>query len=194
MKRIIITLFLILSIIICLPACEDNKNNTVVENPKFESYNAMLNQEFSNYTIEITTTSANKHVVSEKYTVTTKNGSRSVAYRIEELNSLAVTENGIVVPNSYKTVTEGVYDSVSSASKKYDLPSFNFSHKCLSKDGISIPSSYSTAITSIERFMGLKLDVTNASLEFNFEGNNAKSLIISYTDAGNTVVLTYTFN
>lgn len=194
MKKIIVALFLILSLVICLPAC--NENQTVAENPKFEGFNAMFRQSFSNYVIEITTQSANDYSVSEKYTVTTdENGERSVAYRIEQLNAFEIGENGVIIPNDYKSVSEGVYDSSKSANTRFNVPAFKFSYTCLSKSDVIIGNSYSTEITSLQKFMGVDIAVTNARVNLYYTGNTVKSIEISYvTDAGNNVVLTYTFN
>ena len=198
MKRILIVMFLILSLVISLPACKKDDvipTPQIEENPDFATYNAMFDKEFIDYTIEVSITGIEDDVTNEKYTVKTENGTRSVEYRIERLNQFIIEGDQITIPEGYVSVVEGVYDAEASASPKFDIPKFKFSYTCLGTSDITIPNSYSTSITSLEQFMGSTLNVTNASVKLSFNGNEATAISISYvTEAENTVVITYTFN
>lgn len=195
MKRIIIALFLIFSLVICLPACNIVGQDTPIEeNPDFAQFNAMFDAKFENYTITVSTTSANKLEVNSEYVVTTVNGERKVAYVIETLNSFVVDGDTIIIPDSYKTTTTGVYDGDESANTKFDVPHFNFSYKCIKNDVIT-PITFNADITSLNDFMGLNENVTEAEFSLKYSKDTIKSIEITYVTANeNTVVITYTFN
>lgn len=193
MKRILITLFLVLSLVICLPACTKGK---VEENPEFAKFNEMFAKTFDDYTITVLTTSYNGDFLSDKYTVKTVDGVTSVTYRVETLNEFVVEGDMITVPDGYTTVTEGVYNSNTDAEavRNYTVPKFNFSNKCIGNVYIS-DSMFSADITSIEGFMGLNLHVTDATVIVTYSENAPASVIISYTTAADSkVIITYTFN
>lgn len=193
MKRILIALILVLSLVICLPSCKPEVN--IEENPDFATYNEMLNKDFDNYTIDISITSANGDTVNEKYIVTTSDGMRSVTYRIERINQFTVNGDEITIPDGYVSVEEGTYDSNDSLAAKFNVPKFNFSYTCLSDSDVTIGNTYSTAVTSLEKFMGLTISATNGSVKLNFDDGAAKSIAVSYvTELENTVIITYTFN
>lgn len=191
MKRFLIALILVLSLVICLPACNDS---TVEENPAFEGYNQMLSAQFDNYTINISTTTNDGQVITEQYVVSTTNGVRSVEYVIERFNSFIVDGDSITVPGEYKTTTVGVYTASDSESSKFDIPTFNFSYKYLTNNEFSSDYSYSTRIKSLKGFMGLEINAKNASVAFAFSLGKAEYIEVTYdTESANTVVVSYTF-
>ena len=195
MKRILIALFLILSIVICLPACDlFNTELPIEENPDFAAFNAMFDKTFDNYTIIVTTTSANNDVLNNKYVVTTENGVRSVAYVIETLNSFVIEGDKIIAPDSYKTVSAGTYDATTSASEKFNVPKFNFSYRCIANDIIT-PATFKADIFSLSGFMGLEESVTDAEFRLNYSKENVELIETTYvTENGSTVVISYVFN
>ena len=193
MKRILIALFLILSLAICLPACT---KGIVEENPAFAKFNEMFTNAFDNYTISVSTTSYNGDILNDKYVVKTIDGVTYVTYTVETLNEFIMEGDKIGIPDGYKTVTEGVYNSNTDAEavQNYAVPKFNFSNKYIGNVYIS-DSMFSADITSLEGFMGLSLNVTDATVIITFSGNAPASVIISYTTAAeSSVIITYTLN
>ena len=193
MKRILIALFLILSLAICLPACT---KGIVEENPAFAQFNEMFANVFDDYTINVSTTSYNGDVLNDIYIVKTVDGITEVTYREETLNEFVIEGDMITIPDSYKTVTEGVYNSTTDAEavQQYAIPKFNFSNKFIGNVYIS-DSMFSADITSLEGFMGLSINVTDATVIVTFSENTPASVIISYTTAAeSSVIITYTFN
>ncbi len=191
MKRILIALFLVLSLIICLPSCGEK----IEENPDFAKYNEMFNKTFENYTIDVAVTSSIGLTRTEKYVVTTTEGVRSVSYKIEKLNEIDTSGDTIVLPEGYVSVTEGVYSAEQSASEGFNVPKFYFSYNCLDTSEISTYNLYSTGVTSIEKFMGLNVSATNGSVKLIFNKDVVTAIAVSFiTESANTVAITYTFN
>ena len=152
----------------------------------------MFDKEFVNYTIEVSITGANNEVINEKYNVTLQNGVRVVTYYVERLNPFIIEGDQISIPEGYVTVEEGVYTE---NTERFNVPNFNFSYTCLSTSDITFPGSYSSDITNIAKFMGSSLNVTDASVKLEFDGDEATAINVSYvTEAGNTVEIKYTFN
>ena len=195
MKRILIALLLIFSLVICLPACDLlGQDKPIEENPDFAKFNEMFNATFENYTITVSTTSANGHNVNSKYVVTTVNGERSVAYTIETINSFVVDGDAITMPDGYKTTSTGVYDSVTSADVKFNVPHFNFSYGCIKNDIIT-HLTFNADILSLNDFMGLNVNASGAEFSLEYSKDTLKSMEITYvSNDDNTVVITYTFN
>ena len=210
MKRITIVLFLILSLVICLPSCRDDQKSSestttttsattkapdvTLENPDFAKFNTMFGASFENYTITISSTAANGSSVNKEYVVSSVNGERSVSYTIETLNDFIIDGDTISIPDEYKTVTKGIYDATESASTAFEVPKFKFSNTCINSEVIT-PVSFKANITSIEQFMGLNIVATDAQFSLSYLGENVESIQISYvTESENTVVITYTFN
>ena len=196
MKRILIVLLLILSMMICLPAC---KNNKIEENPEFAKFNTMFEAAFENYTITVDTTSPDGHELNDKYTVSTVNGNKTVTYSIETLNLFDISGDAISVPNGYKNVQAGTCDAtefnnVTNKSLNLDVPKFQFSYKYINSDMI-IPGRVVAKINSLNGFMGLNVEVKEAKLALQYTADVPVSMQITYvTQNGNTVVITYTFN
>lgn len=203
MKRILLSLLLIFSVVICLPSCNDV---TIEENPEFAKFNAMFEKEFENYTITVDTTSYNGDVLNDKYVVTTVDGNKSVKYRIETLNEFVVNGDVITAPESYKKVVEGTQnlsinfaplsDTSDITTKPYmncNVPQFNFSYACLENEIIT-PQSFKADITSLNGFMKLNVKGTDATVMVKFSGEAVNSIEITYlTEAQSTVVITYNF-
>ena len=203
MKRILLVLLLIFSMVICLPSCNEN----IEENPEFAKFNAMFNKEFANYTITVDTTSYNGDVLNNKYVVTTVDGNKSVKYRVETLNEFIVDGDVLTAPESYKKVVEGtqninfnivpmsnnpMYSTMSYTN--CIVPKFNFSYTCLNSEIIT-PQSFKANITSLNGFMKLNVEATDATVSIEFSGETVDSIEISYvTTAESTVVIKYIFN
>ena len=189
MKRIIIAIILLISLVICLPSC-----NGVKENPEFAKFNEMFDTTFENYKITISTSSKNGMSVTNEYVVTTLNGQRQVSYKTETLNQFIVNGNSIEIPESYVTVEQGTYDATTSASSSFDVPKFNFSYKCIKSD-IMISNTFSADITSLNDFMGLDVNSTDAEFTVLYSEKSPESIEISYvTDEDVTIVILYSFN
>ena len=195
MKRILIVVLLLISIVICLPSCfDDNTNNipTIEENVDFASYNSMFEKEFTDYTIEVSIIGANNEVINETYNVSLENGVRVVTYRIERLNQFTIEGDQISIPEGYISIEEGTYTE---NTERFNVPKFNFSYTCLGTSDVTLPTSYSSSITNIASFMGSSLSVTDASVKLEFKGSSAQAISISYvTESENTVSIKYTFN
>ena len=187
MKKIFIVITLLLSLTMCLQACNGK------ENPEFTKFNEMFEGSFENYKITISSTSTNGNTTNNEYMVTTLNGERRVSYKIETLNKFDVSGNTIEIPESYKTFEQGTYNQELSASSSFDIPKFDFSNEFLKNYGIST-TGFNAQITSLKDFMGLDVNTTNAKFKLDYSGNYPNSIEISYvTDEQVTVVLTYTF-
>ena len=192
MKRILIALFLVFSLLICLTGCPEN---AIEENPDFATYNELFNKNFENYTINLTVTGASGDVINEEYVVTTNNGVRSISYTIERLNQFNIDGDLIGMPENYVSVTTGEYTPDESASKGFDVPKFNFSYKCLNNKEVSFSNSYSTGITSLNGFMGWDIETNEANVRLVFEENIVSYITVSFiSSSNNTVDITYTFN
>ena len=197
MKRILLVLLLIFSMVICLPSCDEK----IEENPEFAKFNEMFNKDFENYTITVDTTSYNGDVLNNKYVVSTVDGKKTVTYRVETLNEFTVDNDNLIAPESYKNIVEGT-KSLDSMKYNDDLapyihcivPRFNFSYSCLSSDIIT-PVSFKANITSLYGFMKLNVEATDATVSIEFSGETVDSIEISYvTTAESTVVIKYVFN
>jgi hypothetical protein len=70
MKRILIALFLVFSLLICLTGCPEK----IIENPEFAKFNEMFANGFENYTITVVTSSYNDDFLNDTYHVTTVDG------------------------------------------------------------------------------------------------------------------------
>ena len=195
MKRILIVVLLLISIVICLPSCfDDNTSNTptIEENVDFASYNSMFEKEFTDYTIEVSIIGANNEVINETYNVSLENGVRIVTYRVERLNQFTIEGDQISIPEGYISVEEGIYTE---NTERFNVPKFNFSYTCLGTSDVTLPVSYSTNITDLAKFMGSSIKVTDASVKLEFNGSSAQAISISYvTESENTVSIKYIFN
>ena len=199
MKKIIIYL-LIISTLVCLPSCNLlNGNKTVEENPEFAKLNALFESNFENYTITVDTTSPDGHELNDKYVVTTVNGKTSVTYKAETLNSFVIEGNIVSVPNGYKNVQEGTCDAtelnvILNKSININVPKFQFSYKHIDNDMI-IPGRIVAKVKSLNGFMGLNIKVKEAKFALQYTTDVPVSMQLTYvTMNGNTVVITYTFN
>ena len=195
MKRIFITLFLVLSLVICLPSCDETK-----ENADFVKFNEMIGNIPDNYKITVSTTSTSGHILNNQYSITTIDGVSKIEYRIETFNDFSIDGNNIV-SNGYKTVTEGVCDNAQQTPGlgSYYNPCFAFSNKNIGSYNVT-SDMFTGQITSLSGFMGLDkgLDegyAENAKFTVSYSENYINSVEIIYVTAhGNTVVITYTFN
>ncbi len=195
MKRIFIALFLVLSLVICLPSCDETK-----ENADFVKFNDMLGNIPDNYQITVSTTSASGHILNNQYSISTIDGVSKIEYRIETFNDFSIDGNNIV-SNGYKTVTEGVCDNAQQIPGLgfYYNPCFAFSNNNIGSYNVT-SDLFTGQITSLSSFMGLDrgLDegyADNANFTVSYSGNHVNSVEIIYVTAtGNTVVITYTFN
>ena len=193
MKRILIALFLVLSIVICLSACND-PTPSIKENPEFAKFNEMFKADFQNYTITVSSTNFEGHnKVTETYVVSTVNGVRKVNYTIEELNLFIVDGDSIIIPDSYMKVTQGVYEGEDALNSKFNVPHFNFSYKYITNDLIT-SSFFGAEITSLSGFMGLDNDGTGGAFKVSYSNGVAQEIEITYYDsAKNIITITYSF-
>ena len=191
MKRILLAIVLILSLVICLPSCGEKE---IPENPEFARFNEMFQASFENYVITVCSTSASGYQLNNEYIITTADGVRSVAYTVETLNEIVVDGDLMEIPESFKNIEQGIYDAEISASSSFDVPKFNFSYKCIKSDIIT-PQSFSAQITSLAGFMGSDINATNAEFSISYSDNVPSSIEISYvTEENVTVIITYSFN
>lgn len=191
MKRNLIAIILVLSLVICLPSCFEKK---IEENPEFARFNEMFATGFENYTITVSSTSESGYTVKNEYTVSTVNGERSVSYKIETLNKFTVEGDLIEIPKEYVSVQQGTFNADQSASESFNVPKFNFSYKCIESDIIT-PKTFSADITSLADFAGISDTASSAEFSLEYSDNSPASMQISYVNGDNvTVVITYTFN
>lgn len=193
MKRSIIALTLIALFILCLPACDSAADNGRI----FETLNGYAQADTQNYTIEMTVSAPDGTKTTEKYTVTTADGVRTVEYEITTLNSFTVNGNTITAPDAFSTVTKGTLDAEESAKEAYDLPKFNFSNETLRnfvhKDGIP-PFTFSGEVISTGTFMGKLISGTEITMEGSYTIGALEVVTLSYKIlSGNTVTVTYTY-
>lgn len=192
MKRFLIALLLIFSIVICLPSCQQPP--VIEENPEFDRFNSMFAQGFENYTITVSTTSPNGQVVNKKYVITTVNGERSISYEIETLNPFVIIDGVLTAPKEYKTVESGTYNNDLATQGTFDVPKFTFSYRYIENDMI-IPGRFIAKIIALDGFTGLDIKSSEAKFTLDFAENAPKSMQITYVSkSNNTVVVTYTFN
>lgn len=186
MKRIVIALCLIFSLIVCLPACEQ----VIEENPEFEILEAVINTEHSSYTIDISVEFP-EGTLNEKYEVIVSDGEYKVDYHIERFSGFDVDQNGITAPGSYISTSEGTLTGDDALS--YKLPEFNFSYGCLTSDVIFL-RTFRADITSMKAFVGMDVEATDATVEVEYTSSAVRNIIISYVNGdGNAVTITYDF-
>lgn len=193
MKRIILVLFLILSLLICLTSCPEEIKE---ENSQFAKFNEMFAKTYDNYTIAVFTLTFDGAYLDNNYNVTTVDGVTYVEYHVETLNEFVIEGDTISIPDGYKTVTKGVYNSISDAEivDSYKVPQFNFSASCL--NSVKIGDTLLTAnVKSLADFMGLNVNCINATVQVEYQDDILYYIDIVYeTESGNTVFMTYTFN
>ncbi len=193
MKRIIISLILVFSFIICLPACSLLSGNAEIYE-KFNNFSSNVNK----YTIEIQVTSPNGNMVNETYQVIVEGTTRTVNYLIEKINTITVDGNNITVPEDYIDVTEGTAQETVGSQDAYALPTFKFSDLALKnfeRDTTSFPYKFSADVISTKSFMGVDLDANDITLTGAYLVTNFSYITLSYTtENGNTVTVTYTYN
>lgn len=193
MKRSIIALILVSVFMLCLPACVPEADNTQT----FETLNGYAQTGAKEYTISITVTAADGSAVNETYDISTAEGVRSVAYRIEKRNAFVVENGVITAPEEAVTVTSGTYDETESAKAAYDLPVFHFSDESLrnfqNREGLP-PFGFSAEVVSTEKLMGKLINGTDIKVEGTYTIGTMESVILSYTTlSGNTVTVSYTY-
>lgn len=188
MKKIILALIIIFSLVIALPSCDSNKNS----NPEFDLLNDLCNKDFSSYSIDISVESETGDKTTEHYNVSVADGIKTVEYRIERLSTFELENGELQIPSNRITVTEG---SLTTDKKgEYEIPKFNFSYDALSSDMI-IGRTFKAKIVSIEKFAGITTDIEEATVKVEYSTSSVSTVTITYnTDAGNTVTIQYTFN
>lgn len=188
MKKIIASLLLICSMLICLPSCGNNteadkalkKLDTLAKNPSTDYY----------ITIEVKNKLGEK--ITEQYDVSFFYVKRMVDYRIERLNSFTVDGESIIAPDEYKTVTVGSYDLETSAEARFDLPAFSFTDKAL-KDYKLEYGVFTAIIADPIEFFGKDLDCKDATLTVSYTESKINTVSISYkAESGNVTTITYT--
>ncbi len=188
MKKIIVSLLLICSMLICLPSCE---NNTEADKT-LKKLNTLAAKPSTEYSISIEVQNASGDKIVEQYDISFSYGRRMVDYRIERLNSFTVNSEEIIAPDGYKTVTTGSYDRETSAEARFDLPTFNFSDEAL-KDYKAIDGVFTAKILDSVAFFGKDLDCNDATLTVSYTENKINTVSISYkAESGNVTTITYT--
>ena len=193
MKRAIIALILVLSVLVCLPAC----GQTSAGQDIYTQLNGFSNTANS-YTIQICVTSPAGNKVTETYAVTVAGTTQTVDYRIEEINPITVDGNSITVPESYVTVTEGTLHATADSQSPYAVPSFKFSDSVLKNftaAASGYPRSFSADVVNAKDFMGRELNGSDITISGSFTASSFEEIVVAYkTASGNTVTVTYSFN
>ena len=189
MKRIILALLVIFSLVIALPSCE--LSSGTASNPEFDWLNTLCARSFSNYTIDISVESEDGVKVTEHYDVKIVDGVKNINYRIERLSAFDIVDGEIVLPNDYMSVVEG--SITTTEEDEYALPTFNFSYDCLKSD-VVISNTLKAKITSLSKFMGVDFEATDAKVIAVYSSYTVESVSITYTsESGNVVTITYTY-
>lgn len=196
MKRIICSLVLVFSLLLCLPACTDTPAE-IVDNTTYQMFNAFI-AEVPSYVIELNVTSPKGSQVNEKYEVTVADNEKTVIYRIEKLNPITLDGNNISIPDEYVSVMEGTDCLTAENASKYALPVFHFSDETvenLTLDVSGFPYRFTADVVDAEAFMGAMINGTNIKVEGEYVAGAFYYVILSYTSInGNTVTVTYTYN
>ena len=191
MKRTILSLMLVFSLIICLCGCVSSDNQEI-----YDRFNG-FSKDVSKYSIEICVTSPSGNKVTETYDVTVEGASRTVNYRIEKLNTITVDGDEITVPEDYVSVSQGTLHSAAEGQDTYALPNFQFSDRALEnfkRNTASFPYSFSADVVSLKDFMGIDLNATDITLTGGYLISNFSYITVAYATAnGNTVTVTYTY-
>ena len=192
MKKIIIALALIFSIVICLPSCAGNNYEE-----EFNKLNTLADKDYSFYTIDIEVKNNNGDMsVKENYMVTSVNGTRTVKYSIERLNDFVVDGDNIFVPNDYMNISSGTLSTTEAEIDKYAFPKFDFSSKTLVVRTLTNKGTYShmhASVTSFESFMGRSIEGSDGQINVYYNNNQINSIEISFANqSGNFTTITYT--
>ena len=192
MKRAIIALILVLSVLVCLPACSQPSAGQSI----YEQLNGFSNAANS-YTIQICVTSPAGNKVTETYAVTVNGAEQTVDYRIEEINTITVNGDSITVPENYATVTKGTLHATADSQSPYAVPSFMFSDSVLKNfkaDGSGYPRSFSADVVNAKDFMGRELNGRDITISGSFTASSFEEIVVAYkTASGNTVTVSYSF-
>lgn len=189
MKKIILALFVIFSLVIALPSCNFGVDDS---NPDFDLLNDLCNKDFSSYTIKVAIEYANGGALNEQYDVTVVEGVKNVNYKVERFSGFDTNGDSISVPGNYVTTTEGTLTS--SEADEYALPEFNFSYKTLGSDMV-VGRTLKANIVSLKGFAGIDMSISNGSVKVEYTSSAVNNVAITFdTDSGNTVTVTYIFN
>ena len=190
MKKIIITLILVFSLIIALPSCDIS--NSQQSNPDFDKLNELCAIDYSSYNVSITIEALDSKIT-ENYSVTVEGDVKTVDYRIERYSTFEILPDGTIsVPTNHITVQEGTLATEESG--KYDLPSFNFSYDALESD-IVIGRTLKADIISFSSFIGTYMNVKDAKVVAEYSSSTLKNIVITFvTEAGQSVTVQYEFN
>ena len=190
MKKIIITLILVFSLIIALPSCDIN--NSQQSNPDFDKLNELCSIDYSSYKINIVIETLDSKIT-EDYSVTVEDAVKTVDYRIERYSTFEILPDGTIsVPTNHITVQEGRLTTEDEG--KYDLPSFNFSYDSLESD-IIIGNTLKADIISFSSFIGTYMNVEDAKVVAQYTSSTLRSIVITFvTESGQSVTVQYEFN
>ena len=187
MKKIILILFVIFSLVIALPSC----GNEIESHPEFDWLNSLCNRNYDSYTIDIVIESPNGDKIEELYDIDITDGVKNVSYKIERISTFETQNGEIVIPSDYINITEGSF--ITDNEGEYDLPSFNFSYDSLKSDVI-IGTTLKAKIVSLYEFIGVHMDVTDAKVTAEYTATSVNSVSISFVaESGNTITVTYIF-
>ena len=187
MKKIILILFVIFSLVIALPSC-GNENES---HPEFDWLNSLCNRNYDSYTIDIVIESSNGDKIEELYDIDITDGVKNVSYKIERISTFETQDGEIVIPSDYINVTEGSFTTDNE--NEYALPSFDFSYNSLQSD-IIIANTLRAKIISLDKFIGIDMNATDAKVVAEYTAISVKNVAISFvTESGNTITVTYIF-
>ena len=188
MKKIILVLLVILSLVIALPSC----NNVEETNPDFVLINELLDKGFEHYTVTIDIENTDSKIT-ESYDVTVDGDTKTVEYKVERYSMFEIFEDGTIsIPSDYITVSEGTLTTDEEG--KYDIPDFDFSYDSLESERV-IGKILKANIISMSSFAGSYVKAIDAKVAVEFTSNAVNNIVITFTTGeGQSVTVTYTFN
>lgn len=189
MKKIIASIILIFSMIICLASCGSSAEIDAARN-KLDSLSSAEREE---YTITVTVESE-EDTITESYFVKNRDGKMSVEYKIEKLNAFVPNGDGFTIPEEYMTVSKGTFTDAELAERDFSVPSFDFKSNALQDCALGSGGQFSAKITSVNAFAGKDLTQNPAELVVIYDDDMIHMVKISYeSDSGNVVTVTYQF-
>ena len=213
MKKIIISIVLLLSLLMCMTACSGSKNpeptpggDTTTPTPPSQATETIYDKldDFAdlNYQqIKLTIVTVTDDIqLSANYTLSQSN----VSYSVEQLNMLPSNGNLIGISPDYKTTRTGYAKIVDGKVTELDgeevtLPTYdelkgNFSFaESNFKNVTTQGNSLSADVDSPSSFYGSTVNVQNMKLTVEYTETALSKIVITYQTANSTVTTTYEF-
>ncbi len=188
MKKAISILIIMLLTVTLFCACDESAVN-------LDDINAMLNKEYSGWTIS-TSTLYNSVRLDSEYIVAKVEGQTEISYSVEQLNELSLEANQDF--KSVKTgnviVKDGKVLSSDGAELFLDLSgmeSIGLNFKSKYFEGINKTSSaFSAKVKDINGFMGKEIDATSMTVGASFNANGFVYIKLNYTTSKGAIVTT----